>query len=125
LVCAILFPRAIPAKAVATVFTKTDFLISTPLLDERSQVLQRTKFDPIVTLDRRKLFLSRISEYLVAVDPAVQVSDCRNPKDNMLLELALSGAADLIVSGDSDLLTLHPWRGVAILRPADFLLQGL
>ncbi len=125
MVCAILFPRAIPAKAVATVFTKTDFLISTPLLDERSQVLQRTKFDPIVTLDRRKLFLSRISEYLVAVDPAVQVSDCRNPKDNMLLELALSGAADLIVSGDSDLLTLHPWRGVAILRPADFLLQGL
>jgi predicted nucleic acid-binding protein len=52
-----------------------------------------------------------------------EVHDCRDPKDNMLLELALSGSADLILTRDRDLLALHPWRGIAILAPAAFLLQ--
>jgi predicted nucleic acid-binding protein len=33
---------------------------------------------------------------------------------------ALAGKADFI-TGDADLLSLHPWRGIAILSPADFL----
>ncbi len=49
------------------------------------------------------------------------IDECRDPKDNMLLELALSGHADLIVTGDIDLLCLHPWRGIAILSPAAYL----
>ena len=39
----------------------------------------------------------------------------------MYLELALAAGADIIVSSDDDLLVLHPWRGVRILRPADYL----
>jgi predicted nucleic acid-binding protein len=35
--------------------------------------------------------------------------------------VALNGKADLIVTGDADLLTLHPWRGIAVLSPANFL----
>ena len=49
------------------------------------------------------------------------VTDCRDPKDNKFLELALSGKADFIITGDDDLLNLHPWRGIAILSPADYL----
>jgi len=49
------------------------------------------------------------------------VTDCRDPDDNKFLELALSGKADLIITGDADLLSLHPWRGIAILSPADYL----
>ena len=46
---------------------------------------------------------------------------CRDPKDDQILELAVSGNADCIVTGDDDLLTLNPFRGIAIITPADFL----
>jgi predicted nucleic acid-binding protein len=46
--------------------------------------------------------------------------DCRDPKDNKYLELAAAGRAEIIISGDDDLLVLHPWRGVAIIGPTQF-----
>ncbi|MFZ1426928.1 MAG: putative toxin-antitoxin system toxin component, PIN family [Geminicoccaceae bacterium] len=52
------------------------------------------------------------------------MADCRDAKDNKYLELALAAAADVIISGDTDLLVLHPWRGVRILRPAEYLAEA-
>ena len=52
-----------------------------------------------------------------------EVSVCRDPKDDKFLELALSGAATHLISGDDDLLALHPFRGVAILSPHDFIAE--
>ena len=49
------------------------------------------------------------------------MGDCRDAKDNRYLELALAARAAAIVSGDEDLLVLDPWRGVRVLRPAQFL----
>jgi predicted nucleic acid-binding protein len=54
-------------------------------------------------------------------EPEVRVTDCRDPKDDKYLELALAAGAETIVSSDDDLLVLHPWRSVRILRPADYL----
>lgn len=54
-------------------------------------------------------------------EPAVRVSDCRHPKDNKYLELALAAGAEIIVSGDHDLLVLKPWRGVLIIQAAEYL----
>jgi predicted nucleic acid-binding protein len=45
----------------------------------------------------------------------------RDAKDNRYLELALAARATVIVSGDADLLTPDPWRGVRVLPPAQFL----
>jgi len=45
---------------------------------------------------------------------------CRDPKDDKFLELAVNGRADLIISGDVDLLALDPFRGVPIVTPAAF-----
>ena len=45
---------------------------------------------------------------------------CRDPHDDKFLELAVNGRADLIVSGDGDLLALHPFRGIPIVTPAVF-----
>jgi len=42
------------------------------------------------------------------------VNSCRDPKDKKFLELAISGAASHIITGDEDLLALHPFRGIAI-----------
>ena len=52
------------------------------------------------------------------------MTDCRDAKDNKYLELALAARAGVIVSGDADLLVLHPWRGVRILRPAEYLVEA-
>ena len=49
------------------------------------------------------------------------VNVCRDPKDNGYLSLALDGHADTIVSGDGDLLSLNPFRGIPIIKPAEFL----
>jgi predicted nucleic acid-binding protein len=61
----------------------------------------------------------------VMFEPIEPVTDCRDPKDNKYLELALAGGASAIVSSGDDLLVLDPWRGIRILRPADYVrLQG-
>lgn len=52
-----------------------------------------------------------------------RIRACRDPKDDKFLELAVSGNADVIVTGDKDLLALHPFRGIAILTPLDFASQ--
>ena len=48
------------------------------------------------------------------------VSECRDPKDNKYLALAHEAQAACIVTGDKDLLDLHPYRGIAILTPRQF-----
>jgi putative PIN family toxin of toxin-antitoxin system len=45
---------------------------------------------------------------------------CRDPKDDKFLELAVSGQADIIVTGDADLLVLNPFRDIPIVTPATF-----
>ncbi|MFO0212871.1 MAG: putative toxin-antitoxin system toxin component, PIN family, partial [Pseudanabaena sp.] len=49
------------------------------------------------------------------------VKECRDPKDDKILELSLSGKADLIISGDKDLLILDPFRSIAIKSVDQFL----
>ena len=48
------------------------------------------------------------------------VRECRDPKDDKFLEVALNGKADLILTADADLLALIPWQGIAILSPARY-----
>lgn len=52
---------------------------------------------------------------------AEQINECRDPKDNKYLELAVSGKAECIVTGDDDLLVLNPWRVIEILTVQKFL----
>ena len=46
--------------------------------------------------------------------------DCRDPDDDKFLELALASGSRAIVTGDQDLLVLDPWRGISIVKLADF-----
>ncbi len=56
-----------------------------------------------------------------AVAPTQRVTDCRDPKDNKFLEVAISGEADYLVSGDDDLLSMNPYQDIPVLSPAEFL----
>ncbi len=55
------------------------------------------------------------------IKPSVEIVECRDPKDDKFLELAYSAKAKCIVSGDQDLLVLHPFRGIPIKTAAEFL----
>lgn len=56
---------------------------------------------------------------MIETDETIAV--CRDPKDDKLLELAVGGNADFLVTGDKDLLILNPFRGVEIITPRVFL----
>jgi len=53
--------------------------------------------------------------------PKALTAVCRDPEDNMVLECALEGHAQYIVSGDKDLLELRAFRGIRIVRAGEFL----
>jgi putative PIN family toxin of toxin-antitoxin system len=54
-----------------------------------------------------------------------RIAACRDSTDDKFLELAVNGHADLIVSGDADLLALNPFRDIPIVRPATFVQSAL
>lgn len=63
----------------------------------------------------------KLMDIVKIVETTICVKDCRDPKDNMFLECALATYSQIIVSGDKDLLTLHPYRGIEILKINEFL----
>jgi len=98
-------------------------IFSTNILMEIIEVLGRSSFRSkyhILPDDINALIdLIRLRGELVAIKE--QVTACRDPKDNKFLEAAIAGQADAIVSGDADLLDLIAFKGIPILRPAEFL----
>jgi putative PIN family toxin of toxin-antitoxin system len=57
----------------------------------------------------------------ITVKPVETIAACRDRKDNIFLELALAADASYLISGDPDLLVLHPFRGIPIISASDFL----
>ena len=84
----------------------------------------RSKFDKYVSRENRQHFLTAYQSAVLWVDIAHAITDCRDAKDNKFLEVAVSANASCIISGDDDLLVLHPYGNVQILSPADFLAAG-
>jgi uncharacterized protein len=82
----------------------------------------RPKFDRFVSVERRQLILDIVTIAAERIVPVVAVRECRDPNDDKYLALAAAGGADVIVSSDvRHLLSMHPWRGISILSPADYL----
>jgi len=99
----------------------TDVLaMSQMVFDELSDVLHRPRLARLIDAALRADLLDQLLSG-TWFEPTVVVTDCRDVVDNKYLELALAAQAGIIVSSDQDLRGLHPWRGVLILRPADYL----
>ena len=100
-------------------------LVSSPaLLAEFGDVIGRTKFDSILarsgtSRERPLTEVQRLAE--VIEPPPLARPVCRDPDDDQVLALALAAKADLIVSGDNDLLSLGSFEGIAIVAPAEAL----
>jgi putative PIN family toxin of toxin-antitoxin system len=95
--------------------------MSNPILSELKNVLRRTKFEKYITQEERQIFLAEFVEQVVFFSPIESIEECRDPKDNKYLELAVTGQAECIVTGDEDLLILNPFRGIQIVKIQEFL----
>jgi uncharacterized protein len=118
---AALNPTGIPRQALARVRRDDRLAMSPAVADEIRAVRRRPKFAPILTPRRiaeTEALLFTEAEWF---EPLILVADCRDPTDNKYLELVLAAGATVLVSSDSDLQSLDPWRGKRILRPADYL----
>lgn len=98
-----------------------DVLISTSTLVEAIEVVMRRKFDKYMSLSVRQLFLEEYEATSSKVKIIRQIKACRDPKDDMYLELALSGKADCIITNDADLIVLNPFENIPIITPKEFL----
>ena len=121
LISAFLFSQSKPRQALDQALDIGVIVLSNSVLSELKEVLYRPKFDRYLTKERRQEFLEDLTENAQFIDVTEQINECRDPKDNKYLELALSGQAECIVTGDDDLLVLNPWRGIEILTVQEFL----
>ena len=92
-------------------------LISPPIVAEIAGVLRRKLLWHDARIIRVVKFISRVAEIVTPKAPLRVIED---EADNRILECAITGRADLIVSGDRHLSRLKSFRGIGIIRPVDF-----
>lgn len=126
LVSAALKRTGVPRQAFEYALDFCEVCASLDTSNELEAVLLRTKFDRLRPREDREEFLSifRDQVHIISILPT-QLEDayplCRDPKDDIFLSLAHAANAEVLITSDRDLLILHPWNGIDILSPADFL----
>ena len=120
LVGALLKERSVPERALLLARTSASIYLSEAVEAEIREVFARPKFGKYLAPGRAQYVLAILTAAARNAEPTERVIDCRDAKDNKYLELALAVGAETIVSSDDDLLVLHPWRGIDIVTPAEF-----
>ena len=121
LISRLLLPASVPGRAVRKAVDTCHLLVSESVLAELADVLARPKFDRYISVEDRQQFLRLLGRIAEMVPITYTVHACRDPRDDKFLELTVNGSADFIITGDRDLLALDPFRGIPIIRPAEFL----
>jgi len=126
LVSAAIRPGSIPDQSLTHALATAQLCTSVEHLSELEAVLRRPRFDVYVSLESRLTLLASIGTHALSVTIPQTCMDqargnCRDENDSYLLALAMASGATILISSDNDLLALHPWRGVRILTPAQFL----
>ena len=118
-----------PHALLEHVRNSTVTLISSPaLLAELARVIDRPKFDVILlrTNTSRAQTLAEVRLLAEVIDPPPLAQPvCRDKDDDAVLSLALAAQADIMISGEDDLLCLHPFEGIPVLTPAQALQRVL
>ena len=122
-VSAALLRRSTPRQAVDQVLAQGTLLGSPATLTELNEVIARQRFNRYLSEEERLEFVGELVRVSELVEVTAEIAVCRDPKDDKLLELAVSGAATHIITGDEDLLSMHPFRGIAILSPHQFVIE--
>lgn len=98
-------------------------LYSTAFLDELVTAMGKPRLRARrgVTPNDIEDVVGLIRERGICIEPDLSVRACRDPNDDIFLQVAVAGRADAIVTGDKDLLVLDPFRGIPVVGPAVFL----
>jgi putative PIN family toxin of toxin-antitoxin system len=121
LVSALLLADSKPRRALELALLTGRVLLSFATLGELYEVLGRKKFLRYIDEEDIRSFLAALTLEAEWVEVDARITACRDPKDDKFLELAVSGRATHIVTGDADLIALHPFRGIEIVPPHRFL----
>lgn len=121
LISALLWPASAPGRALDHAIARCQLVATVELVDELIATLLSAKFDAYVARSNREVMLERLIPVIELVEPVQVIRACRDPRDNKVLEAAVNGGADAVITGDKDLLVLHPFRDVNILTPATYL----
>jgi len=126
LVGAVIRPESIPWQALRRAFLSSEVCATAETLAEIEEVLERSKFDRYLDRPTRRAAAEQIRRdcRMFVMDRVDAAPPCRDPRDNKFLALALVADAGAIISSDEDLLTLHPWRGIRVLTPTQFLAES-
>jgi uncharacterized protein len=118
---AALFKKSAPRQALDKALAIGQILISTPTLAELEDIFNRPKFDKYISKSARTEFLNDLIQIVENVEIIQSIRACRDRKDDKILELAVNGKAEYIITGDRDLLILNPFQNIAIISIQDFL----
>jgi uncharacterized protein len=121
IVSAALFPSSVPGQALRHARASGRVLTSPVLAAELHEVLSRPKFARYVSTELRDEFLAAFFTQAEFVNVIEHVAVARDPDDSHVLDAAINGSATCVLTGDDDLLSLSPFRGIPILRPAEYL----
>lgn len=116
-----LTPSSLVASAVRLIIDHCDLLVSQATMDEFATTLTRVQSKGYVKQDEALALITAYRDLVEWVPIIEHVQKCRDPKDDKFLELAVNGKADYVITGDKDLLVLHPFRGIEILTAKDFI----
>ncbi|MBI3576459.1 putative toxin-antitoxin system toxin component, PIN family [Candidatus Gottesmanbacteria bacterium] len=109
----------IPAKILERVAKGEMIGVTSPLLiDEFFEILRKKSS---LSLEGIQLLQEEFGRLLEVVFPRQSIEVCRDHDDNRVLEAAIEGDCDYIVTGDKDLLVVGTYQKTAILTPAEFL----
>jgi putative PIN family toxin of toxin-antitoxin system len=120
-VSAMLLPLSVPRRALDRAMLEGRILISAATITELNEVIHRPGFDKYLSEEERVEFLTTLVNEAELVNVVDKVTDCRDAEDNKFLELAVSGRATHIITGDADLLVLQIFRGIVVISPSEFL----
>lgn len=95
-------------------------LFSDALFRELIEVLKRPKFKKYFSETAIENLVTLLYEKVDLIEVTHHFEDCRDAKDNFLLNLAVSGRANYLVTGDADLLILNPFQDVEIISYQHF-----
>ncbi|NBC82492.1 MAG: putative toxin-antitoxin system toxin component, PIN family [Bacteroidetes bacterium] len=124
LISAALFWNSNPSKSLRKARQNKNTILSSQFTSSELRLkLLSSKFDKYISFANRIDFCETLARESQWIKPMERIFVCRDIKDNMFLELAVAGKADLIITGDSDLLILHPFRGIPVITPKVFIDQ--
>jgi putative PIN family toxin of toxin-antitoxin system len=121
LISALLSPKSIAAKILNWAENNRTVLYSEATLIELISVLNRPKFSKYISPEDIAGLAIRIKAVWLSVEIINQIKLCRDPKDDKFIDIAINGEASHIITGDNDLLVLHPIETISVINPRSFL----